>query len=75
VKGLGRFAHTDGSALQVKFLILDPHYTGAEDLRAIQTKEVMMEGYRATPCGWRPASTFARHSFYNLCLPQRPDVY
>ena len=59
----------------VRFLILDPHYTGSEDLKAIQGKEVMLEGYRATPCGWRSASTFSRHSFYNLCLPGRPVMY
>lgn len=60
---------------EVKFLILDPHYTGAEDLRTIQAKEVMMEGYRATPCGWRSPSTFAKNSFYNLCLPERPTLF
>lgn len=43
--------------------------------RTIQGKEVAMEGYRATACGWRPASTFARNSFYNLCLPVRPTIY
>ncbi|KAF0695455.1 Aste57867_13743 [Aphanomyces stellatus] len=57
------------------FLILDPHYTGADDLDAIQTKTVALEGYKAIPCSWRkPASAFAASSFYNLCLPQRPPV-
>jgi len=60
---------------EASFLILDPHYTGAEDLKAIQGKDIMMEGYRATPCGWRSASTFAKNSFYNLCLPERPEIY
>lgn len=55
------------------FLILDPHYTGSEDLSAIQTKAMALEGYKAIPCGWRKASTFAKNSFYNLCLPQRPQ--
>lgn len=55
------------------FLILDPHYTGSEDLSVIQTKAMALEGYKATPCGWRKASTFAK-SFYNLCLPQRPQL-
>lgn len=60
---------------QVKFLILDPHYTGGEDLKTIQGKPLAMQGYRATPCGWRSADTFAKHSFYNLCLPSRPNIY
>ncbi len=60
---------------EVKFLVLDPHYTGNEDLQTIQGKEVALEGYRATACGWRSPSSFAKQSFYNLCLPQRPNVY
>ncbi|KAF1328450.1 hypothetical protein FI667_g6861, partial [Globisporangium splendens] len=54
------------------FLILDPHYTGQEDLNVIQTKTLALEGYKAIACGWRKANTFAKGSFYNLCLPQRP---
>lgn len=60
---------------EVKFLILDPHYTGSEDLAAIQGKEVALEGYRATACGWRSPASFSKQSFYNLCLPQRPNLY
>lgn len=55
------------------FLILDPHYTGGEDVEVIQTKTLALEGYKAVACGWRRASTFAK-SFYNLCLPQRPQT-
>lgn len=44
---------------EVKFLILDPHYTGGEDLSP----------------GWRSPSSFSKQSFYNLCLPQRPNMY
>ncbi|DBA01922.1 TPA: hypothetical protein N0F65_005111 [Lagenidium giganteum] len=56
------------------FLILDPHYVGADDLEIIQTKTMALEGYKAVPCGWRKASSFAKNSFYNLCLPQRPQA-
>jgi len=56
----------------VRFLILDPHYCGVDDLSLVQQKAVSMEGYKATPCGWRSAETFSKESFYNLCLPQRP---
>ena len=52
----------------------DPHYTGADDLRTVQSKAVTMEGYKATAVGWRSASTFVASSFYNLCLPQTPNV-
>lgn len=56
------------------FLILDPHYVGSEDLHVIQTKPMALEGYKAIACGWRKANTFAKSSFYNLCLPQRPQA-
>ncbi len=60
---------------EVALLILDPHYTGAEDLATVQTKEVALEGYRGTACGWRSPATFSTQSFHNLCLPQRPDMF
>lgn len=53
------------------FLILDPHYTGADDLRLIQAN-----GW----CGWKKAVStkgkefFLRDKFYNLLLPQRPNM-
>ncbi|CAG2164875.1 unnamed protein product [Oppiella nova] len=50
----------------IKFLILDPHYTGGEDLNTIQKK-----GW----CGWKASTFWDKNSFYNLCLPQRPDTY
>lgn len=64
----------NASSGECAFLILDPHYVGAEDLETIQTKTMSLEGYKAVPCGWRKASTFAKNSFYNLCLPQRPQL-
>jgi len=47
----------------IKFLILDPHYTGVDVVKAI-TKDKW--------CGWKDASLFRKDSFYNLCMPQRP---
>lgn len=47
----------------VRFLVLDPHYTGGEDLDTIQKK-----GW----CGWKQPSFWDKFSFYNLCMPQRP---
>ena len=69
ILGIDWNAETDDLA----FLILDPHYTGSDELELIQKKVTSMEGYRATACGWRRASTFVKSSFYNLCLPQRPQ--
>ncbi|KAH9507828.1 Ufm1-specific protease 2 [Bulinus truncatus] len=49
----------------INFLILDPHYTGGEDLHVIQEK-----GW----CGWKDMSFWNQTAHYNLCLPQRPTV-
>ena len=54
-----------------KFLIMDPHYCGADSLEAVQGKVCTLEGYRATPCGWRGESDFGQSS-YALCMPKRP---
>lgn len=54
------FSETSGD---LKFLILDPHYTGAEELNVIQNK-----GW----CGWKGTNFWDANAFYNLCLPQRP---
>lgn len=47
----------------ISYLILDPHYTGSEDLSTILKK-----GW----CGWKKNSFWDKNAFYNLCLPQRP---
>lgn len=53
------------------FLILDPHYTGTEDL-----KKIVNGGW----CGWKKAvdnkgrNFFLHDKFYNLLLPQRPNM-
>lgn len=52
------------------FLILDPHYTGGEDLRMIRNGGWV---------GWKKAVAdsgrpfFLQNKFYNLLLPQRPS--
>jgi hypothetical protein len=54
---------------EIMFLILDPHYTGGEDLKSIRNG-----GW----CGWKGTITtngqqfFLANKFYNLLLPQRP---
>ena len=58
-----------------EYLILDPHYCGEDVLNTIQDRVVMLEGYKATACGWRGIDTFSKKDFYSLCCPQRPDLF
>ncbi|KAG2442271.1 hypothetical protein HXX76_002358 [Chlamydomonas incerta] len=65
-----RFNESTGEAA---FLILDPHYTGGEDLKKIQ---------QGTWVGWKqPGDSaaaggplFVEDAFYNFLLPQRPNT-
>ncbi|CAD5116275.1 DgyrCDS5182 [Dimorphilus gyrociliatus] len=50
---------------QVKFLILDPHFTGGEDIDIILNK-----GW----CGWKEESFWNQNVTYNMCLPQAPST-
>lgn len=67
--GGGVLAHTilgvdfNKNTGDLKFLILDPHYTGSEDLQVIQGK-----GW----CGWKSVNFWNKAAYYNMCLPQRP---
>ena len=67
--GGGVYAHTilgvawDEASGDCKWLILDPHYTGAEDIKTIHAK-----GW----CGWKGPGFWNQTAFYNMCLPQRP---
>lgn len=70
--GGGVLAHTilgvsyDEQTGEGKFLILDPHYTGAEHLPTVISK-----GW----CGWKTKGFWRKDAFYNMCLPQRPIVF
>lgn len=61
ILGIARDARTG----RAKFLILDPHYEGRDELKTIQAK-----GWVA----WKPATIFKASAFYNLCMPLRPIV-
>ncbi|XP_038611294.1 ufm1-specific protease 2 isoform X1 [Tachyglossus aculeatus] len=69
--GGGVLAHTilgvawNETTGQIRFLVLDPHYPGAEDLSAVVEK-----GW----CGWKGPEFWNQDAYYNLCLPQRPEV-
>eukprot|EP00455_Lapot_gusevi_P055605 TRINITY_DN9060_c0_g3_i1.p1 TRINITY_DN9060_c0_g3~~TRINITY_DN9060_c0_g3_i1.p1 ORF type:complete len:525 (+),score=108.65 TRINITY_DN9060_c0_g3_i1:1088-2662(+) len=69
--GGGSYAHTmlgidfNEETGDIRFLILDPHYVGSEDARTIISK-----GW----CAWKSVDFFNKNAFYNLCMPQRPQV-
>ncbi|XP_066517555.1 ufm1-specific protease 2 [Hoplias malabaricus] len=69
--GGGVLAHTilgvawSESSGEIRFLILDPHYTGGEDLQTITDK-----GW----CGWKGPEFWDQYAYYNLCLPQIPKT-
>lgn len=65
--GGGVLAHTiigvdyNPATSEARYLILDPHYTGAEDLTTVVNK-----GW----CGWKNGDFWNKTAHYNLCLPQ-----
>jgi len=69
--GGGVLAHTilgvkyDNVTGDTQFLILDPHYTGKDDIAAI-----IKEGW----CGWKGPNFWDKKAHYNMCLPQRPSL-
>ncbi|CAG9541080.1 unnamed protein product [Cercopithifilaria johnstoni] len=68
--GGGMLAHTilgvdfNESTGESSFLVLDPHYSGNEDLHTVITK-----GW----CGWKMPSFWKQEFFYNLLLPIPPQ--
>lgn len=69
--GGGMYAHTilgvnyNEQTGQVKYLILDPHYTGAD---------VVKEAISRGGIGWKTPDFWDKTVFYNMCLPQRPSI-
>lgn len=69
--GGGQLAHTilgidyNVRSGESRFLVLDPHYTGGENIDIIVKK-----GW----CGWKPITFWDKKSFYNLLLPINPKV-
>ena len=45
---------------ECKFLILDPHFVGEDDVKNIINKGC---------CNWKGVDIFKKENFYNLCLP------
>ncbi|KPJ14631.1 Ufm1-specific protease 2 [Papilio machaon] len=70
--GGGVLAHTiigveyNSEKNETRYLILDPHYTGADDITTVVGK-----GW----CGWKTSDFWNKTAHYNLCLPQtRPCI-
>lgn len=67
--GGGVLAHTilgveyNAASGELNFLILDPHYTGADDLGTVLAKRW---------CAWKGSDFWDKKSYYNLCMPQLP---
>lgn len=70
--GGGVLAHTilgvdfNSNTGDLKFLILDPHFTGADELQVVQNK-----GW----CGWKGINFWDKASYYNLCMPIKPKMF
>ncbi|KAK9794344.1 hypothetical protein WJX73_005949 [Symbiochloris irregularis] len=65
--------HFDPATGECAFLILDPHYTGAESLADIQQGQwVAWKSLGGTAAAG--GSLFRTDSFYNLLCPQRPKL-
>ena len=56
---------------QCAFLILDPHYTGSDDIKAIH-KGQWVAWKRADGKAAAGGGLFVDNAFYNLLCPQRP---
>lgn len=69
-KGGGVLAYTllgidyNNNNEEIRFLILDPHYTGIDDIKIIKEK-----GW----CSWKTIHLFRKNYFYNILLPRRPQ--
>ena len=48
---------------KVEYLILDPHYVGADNVASIK---------RGKWCAWKDKNLFKKNAFYNMVLAQRP---
>ncbi|XP_034824988.1 ufm1-specific protease 2 [Maniola hyperantus] len=65
--GGGVLAHTilgveyNSVTNETRYLILDPHFTGADDISVVISK-----GW----CGWKNSDFWNKTAHYNLCLPQ-----
>ena len=68
--GGGVLAHTIVGVLfnedtgDTRFLIVDPHFTGSDNLKTVQSKGWV---------GWKGPKFWNQTAHYNMCMPQRPN--
>ncbi|XP_040573632.1 ufm1-specific protease 2 [Lepeophtheirus salmonis] len=56
----------------VKWLILDPHYTGVDWKDGKPNLSVITgKGW----CGWKGPDFWVKNAFYNMCMPIRPIIW
>ena len=69
--GGGVLAHTIVGVIyneqtgDIRYLILDPHFTGHDQLKTVQSKGWV---------GWKGSDFWNQTAHYNLCMPQRPKA-
>ena len=56
---------TNDKTGETNFLILDPHYTGSDNIKNIIDKGGI---------SWKKPDMFLANTFYNFCLPQKPNI-
>ncbi len=55
----------------VRWLILDPHYTGPDWTQQGSKKNVEVMQQKGW-VGWKGPDFWVKGAFYNMCMPQRP---
>lgn len=65
--------HYDPNTGECAYLILDPHYSGSDDLKKIQ-KGQWVAWKRSDGKASAGGDLFVQNSFYNLLCPQRPFI-
>ena len=69
--GGGVYAHTIVGVVynedtgDIRFLIVDPHFTGSDNLKTVQSKGWV---------GWKGPNFWNQTAHYNMCMPQRPNI-
>lgn len=65
--------HYNPASGQCAYLILDPHYTGPDDLARIQSGH-WVAWKRSDSKATAGGELFVKNAFYNLLCPQRPKT-
>ena len=78
--GGGVLAHTilgvewNEATGDIKWLILDPHFTGADWINNGTKSNVALMQQKGW-VGWKGPEFWKKDAFYNMCMPQRPLMW